>query len=97
LSAFALTRFGGLEPAIARCASGGGSRASTFLEPREFKDVDGRAFAAPKRLRPRRRDKPGRDDREYQPVLFRSNCRIEAITGAVTPLSQVNVQDFFQE
>lgn len=25
-------------------------------------DVDGRAFAAPKRLRPRRRDKPGHDD-----------------------------------
>jgi hypothetical protein len=25
------------------------------------KDVDGRAFAAPKRLRPRRRDKPGHD------------------------------------
>jgi hypothetical protein len=24
--------------------------------------VDGRAFAAPKRLRPRRRDKPGHDD-----------------------------------
>ncbi|CCE01343.1 hypothetical protein BRAS3809_4760009 [Bradyrhizobium sp. STM 3809] len=24
-------------------------------------DVDGRAFAAPKRLRPRRRDKPGHD------------------------------------
>jgi hypothetical protein len=26
------------------------------------KDVDGRAFASPKRLRPRRRDKPGHDD-----------------------------------
>jgi hypothetical protein len=26
------------------------------------KDVDGRAFAALKRLRPRRRDKPGHDD-----------------------------------
>jgi len=26
------------------------------------KDVDGRAFAAPKRLRPRRRDKPGHDE-----------------------------------
>jgi hypothetical protein len=25
-------------------------------------NVDGRAFAAPKRLRPRRRDKPGHDD-----------------------------------
>jgi hypothetical protein len=25
-------------------------------------DVDGRAFASPKRLRPRRRDKPGHDD-----------------------------------
>ncbi|CCD85728.1 hypothetical protein BRAO285_1530007 [Bradyrhizobium sp. ORS 285] len=28
------------------------------------KDVDARAFAAPKRLRPRRRDKPGHDDVE---------------------------------
>jgi hypothetical protein len=27
------------------------------------KDVDGRAFATPKRLRPRRRDKPGHDDK----------------------------------
>ena len=26
------------------------------------KDVDGRAFASPKRLRPRRRDKPGHDE-----------------------------------
>ncbi|WP_158511608.1 hypothetical protein [Bradyrhizobium sp. CCGE-LA001] len=26
------------------------------------KDVDGRAFASPKRLRPRRRVKPGHDD-----------------------------------
>jgi hypothetical protein len=26
------------------------------------KDVDGRAFVAPKRLRPRRRDKPGHDE-----------------------------------
>jgi hypothetical protein len=26
------------------------------------KNVDGRAFASPKRLRPRRRDKPGHDD-----------------------------------
>jgi hypothetical protein len=26
------------------------------------KNVDARAFAAPKRLRPRRRDKPGHDD-----------------------------------
>jgi hypothetical protein len=25
-------------------------------------DVDGRAFASPKRLRPRRRDKPGHDE-----------------------------------
>jgi len=29
-----------------------------------FKDVDGRAFAAPKGLRPRRRDEPGHDDVE---------------------------------
>jgi len=28
------------------------------------KDVDGRAFAAPKRLRPRRRANPGHDDEE---------------------------------
>jgi hypothetical protein len=27
------------------------------------KDVDGRAFAAPKGLRPRRRDKPGHDEK----------------------------------
>jgi len=26
------------------------------------KNVDARAFASPKRLRPRRRDKPGHDD-----------------------------------
>ncbi|MGJ5134132.1 hypothetical protein ACQR1U_23070 [Bradyrhizobium oligotrophicum] len=31
---------------------------------RAEKDVDARAFAAPKRLRPRRRDKPGHDDVE---------------------------------
>jgi hypothetical protein len=29
---------------------------------RGTKNVDARAFAAPKRLRPRRRDKPGHDD-----------------------------------
>jgi len=29
-------------------------------------DVDGRAFAAPKRLRPRRRDKPGHDGVETE-------------------------------
>src|ERR1700730_17992926 len=28
----------------------------------EKRDVDGRAFATPKRLRPRRRDKPGHDE-----------------------------------
>jgi hypothetical protein len=28
---------------------------------RRNKNVDGRAFASPKRLRPRRRDKPGHD------------------------------------
>jgi hypothetical protein len=28
------------------------------------KNVDARAFASPKRLRPRRRDKPGHDDRK---------------------------------
>src|ERR1700761_5780741 len=36
-------------------------RASTSLRHRK-KDVDGRAFAAPKRLRPRRRVKPGHDE-----------------------------------
>ncbi|WP_165406004.1 hypothetical protein [Bradyrhizobium genosp. SA-3] len=30
---------------------------------RSTKNVDARAFASPKRLRPRRRDKPGHDDR----------------------------------
>jgi len=30
--------------------------------PRSTKNVDARAFASPKRLRPRRRDKPGHDD-----------------------------------
>jgi hypothetical protein len=30
--------------------------------PTRKKDVDGRAFASPKRLRPRRRDKPGHDE-----------------------------------
>jgi hypothetical protein len=34
------------------------------------KDVDGRAFAAPKRLRPRRRDKPGHDDAETYAIAF---------------------------
>jgi hypothetical protein len=29
------------------------------------KDVDGRAFAAPKRLRPRRRVKPGHDENDF--------------------------------
>jgi len=29
---------------------------------RSTKNVDARAFASPKRLRPRRRDKPGHDD-----------------------------------
>jgi len=29
--------------------------------PHARKDVDARAFASPKRLRPRRRDKPGHD------------------------------------
>jgi hypothetical protein len=28
----------------------------------KIQDVDGRAFAAPKGLRPRRRDKPGHDE-----------------------------------
>jgi hypothetical protein len=31
--------------------------------PTSKKDVDGRAFAAPKRLRPRRRVKPGHDEK----------------------------------
>jgi len=30
--------------------------------PRGTKNVDARAFASPKRLRPRRRDKPGHDE-----------------------------------
>jgi len=30
---------------------------------RSTKNVDARAFASPRRLRPRRRDKPGHDDR----------------------------------
>jgi len=33
-------------------------------EPHMRKDVDARAFASPKRLRPRRRDKPGHDSGE---------------------------------
>ncbi|MBC7577191.1 MAG: hypothetical protein H7312_07520 [Tardiphaga sp.] len=40
------------------------SRASTF--PRAI--VDGRAFAAPKRLRPPWRNKPGHDDNEVAPL-----------------------------
>src|SRR6185437_14738381 len=40
-----------------------GCRASTSLpRTRCVTVVDGRAFAAPKGLRPRRRDKPGHDD-----------------------------------
>jgi hypothetical protein len=34
------------------------------------KDVDGRAFAAPKGLRPRRRDKPGHDEGGEAAVQF---------------------------
>jgi hypothetical protein len=36
---------------------------------RSEEDVDGRAFAAPKRLRPRRRDKPGHDEVCFGPRL----------------------------
>jgi hypothetical protein len=32
-----------------------------YVLPDSAKNVDARAFAAPKRLRPRRRDKPGHD------------------------------------
>ena len=33
-----------------------------MCSPRGTKNVDARAFASPKRLRPRRRDKPGHDE-----------------------------------
>jgi len=36
------------------------------VAPRVLKDVDARAFASPKRLRPRRRDKPGHDGGESE-------------------------------
>ena len=35
--------------------------AGIHLLPAAWQDVDGWAFASPKRLRPRRRDKPGHD------------------------------------
>jgi L-fucono-1,5-lactonase len=38
------------------------------------KDVDGRAFAAPKGLRPRRRDKPGHDEVERSGFVARATC-----------------------
>ena len=38
-------------------------------------DVDGRAFASPKRLRPRRRDKPGHDEAREGYADFSNSSR----------------------
>ncbi len=38
--------------------------------PRGTKNVDARAFASPKPLRPRRRDKPGHDDLLSMPAAY---------------------------
>jgi hypothetical protein len=44
------------------------------------KDVAGRAFASPKRLRPRRRDKPGHDEAVFVDGIF-TTCIDAAFTN----------------
>ena len=57
------------------------SRASTTLFHLGKKDVDGRAFAAPKRLRPPRRDKPGHDERDYRFALATGSVAVQVISS----------------
>src|SRR5262245_40850404 len=51
------------------------------------KDVDGRAFATPKGLRPRRRDKPGHDEREWaysrRGLIFHVAARMATVITAL--------------
>jgi len=53
--------------------------------PTISKDVDARAFAAPKRLRPRRRDEPGHDDRRQKPNRPPAGCA-DGRLGAIRTL-----------
>src|SRR5438477_10081299 len=63
-------------------------RASTSFLLCCAEDVDGRAFAAPKGLRPRRRDKPGHDEVES----YRFDLRL-----VLRPALRVFDADFFDE
>ncbi|QQO21912.1 hypothetical protein JJB98_19225 [Bradyrhizobium diazoefficiens] len=54
-----------------------------FFQP----DVDGRAFASPKRLRPRRRDEPGHD--EHIGGLSQQRADTATSSGYITPARHV--------
>src|SRR6185437_12528903 len=66
------------------------SRASTSSETAVGKVVDGRAFAAPKGLRPRRRVKPGHDEQSGSQHL--SDPVVRIVGAAVLDVDQLLAQ-----
>src|ERR1700756_4406970 len=71
------------------------------LSPREKKDVDGRAFATPKGLRPRRRDKPGHDEkneraaRKHRAALSHFDRHCEERSDEAIHISACGAMDCF--